>query len=98
MTITPRTAPNDAQRPRRTLSLSTWQGRNNSSQLAGGEQVDNSEDVDEVQRWGAALCSARNAWSIRQRVNGLADRRLSKVDADRALRRALAAVEGEVRP
>lgn len=74
-----------------------WQGRHNSSQLAGGERIDNSEDADEVQRWGAALCSARNAWSIRQRVNGLADRRLSKGDADRALQRALAAIDGEAR-
>lgn len=97
MTILSRTAPHDAQRPRQTLSLSTWQGRHNSSQLAGGEQINNSEGADEVQRWADALCNARNAWSIQQRANGLADRRLSKGDADRALQRALAAIDGEAR-
>jgi len=87
-----RTAPHDAQRPRQTLLLSKWQGRHNSSQLAGGEPIKNSGDGDEAQRWGAAICAARNAWSIQQRANGLVDRRLSKADAERALHRALAAI------
>ena len=95
MPTSSRTAPHDAQRPRQTLSLSTWQGRHNSSQLAGGEPIKNSGDDDEAQRWGAAICNARNAWSIKQRTNGLVDRRLSRADAERALQRALAAVHGE---
>lgn len=80
-------APPEKRRDR--LSLSTWRPRKCST---GGEQTQHSPKLEEAQRWGAAICSARNAWSIQQRANGLADRRLFKNDAERVLQRALASL------
>lgn len=83
------TSPPRKRRPR--LSLETWRSRNCST---GGEHSDDTAESDLAQRFGEALWAARNAWSIERHRNGLAvlDRRLSRTEADRQLRRSLAAL------
>ena len=50
---------------------------------------------DPAELFEAGLYAARNAWDIDRRVRGIrpADRRISRGDAERELRRALAALE-----
>ena len=77
------------------LSLETWRGRN-CSNLAGCEQSDNSNEGHQVQLFEAAICAARNIWDIRRRSGGLfAIGRLTKADAEAALRKALTALKAE---
>jgi hypothetical protein len=84
----------ETQRPRHVLSLSTRQGRDHSSKLAGIELLDITQEADPTQRFATALWHARNAWDIARRVNGLGggDHRIGKAEAERRLRRALAAL------
>lgn len=59
------------------------------------KHFNNNPEGVELQRWTAALFSARNAWSIRQHRLGLVhDKRLSRADADRALAMALSELAG----
>jgi hypothetical protein len=42
----------------------------NSSLLAGAEHFFTTKEVEDAQRWGAALWAARNAWDIARRQKG----------------------------
>ena len=87
----------EMRRDRHTLSLSTWQPRKN-AQLGGVEQSSDTHEIDEVQRFGEAIWSARNIWSINRHRNGLlVAGRLSRPDAEAALRQELTALEEEDR-
>jgi hypothetical protein len=92
-----RSAPDDVQRPRHTLSLATWRGRN-CSKLAA-EQSNITEEEASVQRWADALLASRNVWDVARRSRGIvpADRRIHRSEADHKLRLGLAALTAKGR-
>lgn len=57
------------------------------------ERDHDTADLTDLQLWEQAMWNARNAWSIAQARRGLFGP-IRKADADRMLRRALAALEG----
>lgn len=89
-----RRAPLDVRRPHPTLSIGWKRGRN-SSNLAGHEQSDDTPEYDGVQLFELALCADRNRWDIARRRGGMFScaGRLSRSDAEAALRQALTALE-----
>ncbi len=90
-------APYEVRKPRSTLSVG-WKRGPNSSNLAGDEQSDDSQEYDGVQQFEIALRAARNQWSIKRRSGGLFSLpgRLTKADAGKLLKAALAALaEGD---
>ena len=89
-----RPAPLDVRKPHPTLSIGWKRGRN-SSNLAGHEQSDDTLEYDGVQLFEVALRDARNKWDIKRRSSGMFScaGRLTKADAEAALRQALTALE-----
>ena len=57
-------------------------------------EIADGADANAVRAFTKAVCRARNSWDIARRSRGgMFGRRIHRSDADRALRRALAALE-----
>jgi hypothetical protein len=73
-----------------TLRWGEWQARKN-AHVGCGEQLDDTDNLTEAQRFETWLWNARNEWSVRSRSGLLGSGgRIGKHDADRALKQELA--------